>query len=342
MSESNNQPTPTSTSKGKGKARESGASVSSTAASIASSIVNSATSLAKSVLDPTAATQNLSESRASRTASGTSKGQSSAQHTSSNGEGRSEATEAWSGTVDGSTDTTNFGRPSSSGGFRTSPNTTAQSEFDQFAAQQNTVGGMMGMGAPTDSSTLAADFHYHPGQFRVDPPLPQARTVSPPVGPLPTSTWKSAQERQAYLKTHYQEAHQTPATRPDGADVLDLLVSSEDPTATTTQDEVNADDLKEPVPNPLPEQQELPDLNHPDIAAFIRCDDIVEFLSMRPAEDWGYSEEVWGDAVGLVREAREEVKEIELERDLGMETHQEEMKALARLRMLQGHLRSKL
>lgn len=106
-------------------------------------------------------------------------------------------------------------------------------------------------------------------------------------------------------------------------------------------EEVYADDLLPPVPNPVEEQQ-LPDLNHPDVREFVRCDDIVEFLSMRPGESWGYSEEVWGDAVGLVRGAVEEMKDMELERELGLETEPVVPRAVERLKLLQGHLRSKL
>lgn len=113
----------------------------------------------------------------------------------------------------------------------------------------------------------------------------------------------------------------------DGANVLDILSDRE--AMSSIWDEVPP---QEPVP-----LRELPNLEHPAVVEFLACEDIVEFLSLPTLADWGYSEEIWGDYVGLIREAKEEVQQ---ENVLVEKSKAERESAVERLRQVWGHLRS--
>ncbi|RPB02250.1 hypothetical protein L873DRAFT_1787657 [Choiromyces venosus 120613-1] len=71
------------------------------------------------------------------------------------------------------------------------------------------------------------------------------------------------------------------------------------------------------------------DASHPAVAEFIMCDDPVDFLSNTSE----YNEQIWGDLVGLFRQAKEEVKGK-------MREDSQSSTAVDRLRIIWGHLRS--
>lgn len=178
--------------------------------------------------------------------------------------------------------------------------------------------------------------------------IPNFRTAHPPPstisGALPIEDEFQAfasgsSERAGGLVGENAFAHTTTYTKPtytysssappiDGGDVLALL---DQPGSIESIWEAEEEaELIRRNQEDGPEQRPLPNLNHPLIQKFIECEDIAEFLEMAPSEDWGYSEEVWGDYVGLVREAKKEVEEKST-------TNRE---AVERLRMVWGHLRS--
>jgi hypothetical protein len=72
------------------------------------------------------------------------------------------------------------------------------------------------------------------------------------------------------------------------------------------------------------------DISHPAVVAFAECEDPVEFLQQA---EWGrYTESVWGDLLGMMREAK-----VEVER--GAESDGE---AVERLKRVWGRVRAKL
>ncbi|PUU82240.1 hypothetical protein B9Z19DRAFT_479381 [Tuber borchii] len=70
------------------------------------------------------------------------------------------------------------------------------------------------------------------------------------------------------------------------------------------------------------------DASHPVVAEFVACDDPVDFL-LTTSE---YSEDVWGDLVGLFRQAKEEVK--------GKMKESQPPTTITRLRGVWSHLRT--
>ncbi|KAI5857695.1 hypothetical protein BZA05DRAFT_103388 [Tricharina praecox] len=117
-------------------------------------------------------------------------------------------------------------------------------------------------------------------------------------------------------------AHPQPQYHPqpdDGADVVALLSF---PLSTS---EIYTDDLLETV-----------DIRHPVVAAFVECQDPVEFLVTRP--EWSnYTDSVWGDLLDVLRDAK---KEIEVDEGKGKE--EEDGRAVERLKQIWGQLRAKL
>lgn len=70
---------------------------------------------------------------------------------------------------------------------------------------------------------------------------------------------------------------------------------------------------------------------HPIVRSFANCDDPVEFLSVTHE----YTEDVWGDCVEVIRQAREEV----LDDGKGKAKQKSGEAATARLKMIWGHLK---
>jgi hypothetical protein len=104
----------------------------------------------------------------------------------------------------------------------------------------------------------------------------------------------------------------------DGADVVALL------SVPLSTSEIYADDLLETV-----------DTSHPAVAAFVECEDPVDFLAARP--EWSnYTDSVWGDLLDVLRDAG---KEIEADRGNGKGV---DGKAVERLKQIWGQLRAKL
>lgn len=98
-----------------------------------------------------------------------------------------------------------------------------------------------------------------------------------------------------------------------------------------------------PDPITISEQSNLPALtyqqptghHHSYVADFLASEDIVEYLSRG---DTAYTEEVWGDLLPLMREAREEVAASQ---GKGKEESREST-AIQRLRMVRDQMKSKL
>ncbi|KAF8426253.1 hypothetical protein EV426DRAFT_704203 [Tirmania nivea] len=112
-------------------------------------------------------------------------------------------------------------------------------------------------------------------------------------------------------------------------DILQLLSS---PTLTEA--------IWEPVPSSyleenVPAESFRPNLQDARCRAFLASEDIVEFLSQ---EGTVYTEEVWGNMLGLLQEARKEVAEPKGKRG----EQSQNGNAIERLKMIQGQLKSKL
>ncbi|KAF8455692.1 hypothetical protein BGX38DRAFT_1266972 [Terfezia claveryi] len=110
-------------------------------------------------------------------------------------------------------------------------------------------------------------------------------------------------------------------------DILQLLSSS-----TLTEA------IWEPIPFPYPEENVpaeafKPNLQDAQCSEFLASEDIVEFLSR---EGTVYTEEVWGNMLGLLQEARKEVAKC---KGKG-EGRSQNGNAIDRLKMIQGQLRS--
>lgn len=93
-------------------------------------------------------------------------------------------------------------------------------------------------------------------------------------------------------------------------------------------------------PSPYPEEHEpveaiVPDLQASQVVEFLATEDIVEFLSR---EGTIYTEEVWGNMLGVLQEARKEIAET---KDIN-EKQYPIGKAIERLKMIQRQLKSKL
>ncbi|RPB24722.1 hypothetical protein L211DRAFT_144391 [Terfezia boudieri ATCC MYA-4762] len=112
-------------------------------------------------------------------------------------------------------------------------------------------------------------------------------------------------------------------------DILQLLSSS-----TLTEA------IWEPIPfsyleENVPAEAFRPNLQDAQCSEFLASEDIVEFLSR---EGTVYTEEVWGNMLGLLQEARKEVERSKGKR----EGRSQNGNAIDKLKMVQGHLRSKL
>ena len=79
--------------------------------------------------------------------------------------------------------------------------------------------------------------------------------------------------------------------------------------------------------------------NNPFLNDFIESEDIVEFLSRK---DVVYTEEVWGDMLGLLNQAQQETSTQSKETSTQSKENNRADSALERLRMLQRQLKSKL
>ncbi|KAH0607965.1 uncharacterized protein H6S33_002017 [Morchella sextelata] len=132
-------------------------------------------------------------------------------------------------------------------------------------------------------------------------------------------------ERQLFPQLH--ESQQTP------------LDSGIDGYAHTTELESDGHDVVSLLSQPLTSAIYSPDLElqgmkltNPTIRLFVACDDPVEFLSTLDV----YTEEVWGDAVEVVRQAREEIL---ADRKGKQKQGSHGRAATERLRMIWGHLK---
>ncbi|KAI5808180.1 hypothetical protein DFH27DRAFT_298531 [Peziza echinospora] len=116
-----------------------------------------------------------------------------------------------------------------------------------------------------------------------------------------------------------------PDAPPPPEDIMSVLSGS------LTQDVWQLEPLQDPVPL-APSGR--PNTYNPYFESFLMCDDIVEFLSRGESL---YTEEVWGDMLGMVQEARQEIEDS---KGKGKEDARDS--ALERLRMIHGQLKSKL
>lgn len=78
-----------------------------------------------------------------------------------------------------------------------------------------------------------------------------------------------------------------------------------------------------------------PNLQNAQVSEFLETDDIVEFLSR---EGTIYTEEVWGNMLGLLQKAREEIQDSEKKE----KEQNERNNSLERLKMIRNQLKSKL
>jgi len=119
---------------------------------------------------------------------------------------------------------------------------------------------------------------------------------------------------------HSQPQH---SQQDDGVDVVALLSF---PLSTS---EIYTDDLLETV-----------DTRQPVVAAFVECEDPVDFLAARP--EWSnYTDSVWGDLLDVLRDAEEEI-EANRGEEKGVDGKGVDGKAVERLKQIWGQLRAKL
>lgn len=117
------------------------------------------------------------------------------------------------------------------------------------------------------------------------------------------------------------------------------LVSGIDGYTHTTELESDGHDVVSLLSQPLASEIYSPDLDlqgmmltNPTIRLFVACDDPVEFLSTLDV----YTEEVWGSAVEVVRQAREEIM---TDKKGKQKQGSHGRAATERLRMIWGHLK---
>jgi len=137
----------------------------------------------------------------------------------------------------------------------------------------------------------------------------------------------STELSQTNSATLYSEMTEPFQNSPLQEDIIQLLSSS-----TLTEA------IWEPVPPSCIEENASEEVLRPGLHAwlteFIAVEDIVEFLSR---EGTIYTEEVWGNMLGLLQEAQKEVAESK-----GKGKGPSHGNAVGRLKMIQGQLRSKL
>ncbi|KAF8540871.1 hypothetical protein BDD12DRAFT_804130 [Trichophaea hybrida] len=129
---------------------------------------------------------------------------------------------------------------------------------------------------------------------------------------------ETAEAEFTYFASNSASARPRSGSSVDGSDVAALLAG---PLAAS---EVYMDD-------DIAQAVRSVDISHPAVVAFAECEDPVEFLQ-RGEEEWAgcYTESVWGDLLGIMREAKVEV-------DKGKEAEKVE-----RLKRVWGRVRAKL
>ncbi|KAI5850464.1 hypothetical protein DFP73DRAFT_539468 [Morchella snyderi] len=182
----------------------------------------------------------------------------------------------------------------------------------------------------TSSGSLSTD--YHPSSL-LFASTPTAATTNgtdgfrsrQPHQPYSIEDEFASFERQPFPQLH--ESQQTP------------LSSGIDSYTHTTELESDGHGVVSLLSQPLTSEIYSPDLElqgmrltNPIIRLFIACDDPVEFLSTMDV----YTEEVWGNAIEVVREAKEEIM---TNRKGKQKQGSYGRAATERLRMIWGHLK---
>jgi len=190
------------------------------------------------------------------------------------------------------------------------------------------------------SITTSSQFYWEDGSSASRPHAQSFRDLSDSMEFRSISVTSTTSTNGEFQKFSNEFPHINPATTYSGMvdplqnpqpqeDILQLLSSS----ALTKA-------IWEPVPSSYLEENVLAEAFRPNLQDtrcrdFLASEDIVGFLSR---EGTVYTEEVWGNMLGLLQEARKEVAESNGKG----EGRSENGNAIERLKMVQGQLRSKL
>ncbi|KAF8467789.1 hypothetical protein BDZ91DRAFT_723068 [Kalaharituber pfeilii] len=137
------------------------------------------------------------------------------------------------------------------------------------------------------------------------------------------------QENEREFTAGWSSGHATTLAQPQPQEnILDILSS---PSLT---EEIWKPKDRETTINNISGSVHVPNVHSAQIAEFLAMDDIVQFLSR---DDTVYTEEVWGNMLGLLHVAQKEVKDSS-----GKSEEERENSAVERLKSVRNHLRSRL
>ncbi|KAL7276371.1 hypothetical protein RUND412_000638 [Rhizina undulata] len=202
------------------------------------------------------------------------------------------------------TDYLNSSSSSAKGGSREQSSTSSSSTWAESSIT----------GPSTSTSSASAELSFRSQQ------LPSSSTAESEFSTFGQSVpiLEEAVLSSGVTTTWNNGSHTYHSQEPDGQAVFNLLL-------TPLADEIYA----------LPPELPRIDITQPIVRSFVACDDPVEFLS----NTIEYTEEVWGDLIGLVREAREEIAQND-GKGKGKEGTNDKGPAVERLRQIWGHLRT--